>query len=280
QRHEHRVQAMCRVLGVARSGFYAWCRNKAARAAREERQQAFDGQVQEAFEDSRQRSGAPRLTRELDGQGVSANRKTVARSMRRQGLRARTTRRFKVTTNSAHSLPVAPNHLAQCFEAQQRNQKWTGDITYLATGEGWLYLAVVLDLCGRKVIGWAMRDQMSAELACEALQMALERRGHPTGVIVHTDRGSQYCSRAYRRLISDYGLISSMSAKGSCYDNACNESFFRSLKVEALHGESFPTRASMRQAVFEYIEGYYNRRRLHSTLGYLSPDDYEARLNS
>ena len=229
---------------------------------------------------AKQRCGSPRLTRALCEQGVSVNRKTVARSMRRQGLRARITRRFKVTTNAAHNLPVAPNHLAQGFLAEQPNQKWVGDITYLSTGEGWLYLAVVLDLCGRKVIGWAMRERMSAELACDALQMALDRRGRPTGVLVHTDRGSQYCSRAYRRLLRDHGLTASMSAKGSCYDNACAESFFRSLKVGALHGESFPTRAAMRQAVFEYIEGYYNRQRLHSTLGYLSPEDYEARLNS
>lgn len=271
---------MCRILGVARSGFYAWCRNKAARAAREERQQAFDQQVQGAFNGAKQRCGSPRLTRALCEQGVSANRKTVARSMRRQGLRARVARRFKVTTNAAHNLPVAPNHLAQGFQAEQPNQKWVGDITYLATGEGWLYLAVVLDLYGRKVIGWAMRERMSAELACEALQMALDRRGGPTGVLVHTDRGSQYCSRAYQQLLRDHGLIGSMSAKGNCYDNACAESFFRTLKVEALHGESVPTRDCMRQTVFEYIEGYYNRQRLHSTLGYRSPDDYEARLNS
>lgn len=272
------VKALCRVLGVARSGYYAWCSRKASDAL--QRRAELDQQVARAYHARSGRSGSPRLWRDLRDAGISCNRKTVAASLRRQGLRARAARKFKATTNSRHTLPVAANLLQQDFSASAPNQKWVGDITYLHTQEGWLYLAVMIDLFSRKVVGWAMSERMTADLVCDALSMALWRRRQPTGVIVHSDRGSQYCSAAYQRLIEKHALRCSMSAKGNCYDNACAESFFHSLKVECIHGESFASRDQMRETVFEYIETDYNRQRRHSTLDYISPDAFEARMSA
>jgi putative transposase len=216
------------------------------------------------------------LTLDLADAGQQYDRKTVAESMRRQGLRAKAAKKFKATTNSKHSLPVAPNLLQQDFTATAPNQKYVSDITYLWTDEGWLYLATVIDLYSRLVVGWAMSGRMTAQLVCDALQMALWRRRMPSGVIVHSDRGSQYCSAAYQMLIKKHCLLWSMSAKGCCYDNACAESFFHTLKVEVIHGERFATREEMRQTVFEYIEVDYNRTRRHSANGYVSPQAFEA----
>lgn len=271
-----RIKTLCRVLEVSRSGFYAWRRCQAHPSRRQGRRAAIDHHVAEAFTARKGRCGAPTLSRDLREQGAAYNRKTVAASLSRQGLRAKAARKFKATTNSKHDLPVAPNLLRQDFSAQTANQKWVGDITYLWTDEGWLYLAVVIDLYSRLVVGWAMSERMTASLACDALTMALWRRHKPQGVIVHTDRGSQYCSKEYQALIAQHRLQCSMSAKGNCYDNACAESFFHTLKVETIHGERFPTRVAMRQTVFEYIEVDYNRTRRHSTNGYLSPMAFEA----
>ena len=192
-------------------------------------------------------------------------------------LRAKAARKYKATTNSNHNLPVAPNRLEQDFTATAPNRKWVSDITYIWTEEGWLYLAVVLDLYSRRVVGWAMGERMTARLVCEALTLALWRRKMPIGVIVHSDRGSQYCSADHQRLLLKHRLLCSMSKKGDCYDNAAMESWNHSLKVEAIHGERFVTREAAKAQVFEYIEVYYNRKRLHSTLGYLSPETFEAR---
>ncbi|WP_089685290.1 IS3 family transposase [Billgrantia gudaonensis] len=272
------TQRMCAVLGVARSGYYAW-RQRGGKPSPRRRQQAItDQRVAEAFEHGKGRSGAPRLTHDLNGAGVSVCRNTVAASLRRQNLRAKAARKYKATTNSRHGLPVAPNLLKQDFTADAPNQKWVGDITYLATGEGWLYLAVLIDLYSRKVIGWAMSDRMTADLVGDALKMALWRRKMPKQVIVHSDRGSQYCSTLYQSLVIQHELKCSMSAKGNCYDNACAESFFHSLKVEAIHGERFETRNAMRRQVFEYIELDYNRQRRHSAIGMISPEAFEARM--
>ena len=263
-----------RVLKVSRSGFYAWCRR--GPSLRQRAREALDRQVKGVFERCKGRYGAPRITAELAARGLRRDPKTVAASLRRQGLRAKAARKFKATTDSRHALPVSPNLLGQDFTATGPNQKWVGDITYLWTAEGWLYLAVILDLYSRQVIGWALSVRMTAELVGDALLMALWRRGFPRGVIVHSDRGSQYCSAAYRRLLSAHGLCQSMSAKGNCYDNACAESFFHSLKVEAIHGERILIRDAMRQIVFEYIEVDYNRTRRHSACGNLSPMAFEA----
>lgn len=269
------VAAMASVLSVSRSGYYDW--RKRSVSDRVLRQVQIDHRVQEEFKRWRERHGAPRLAYTLKAAGFKLNRKTVAYSLARQGLVAKAGRKFKATTNSSHNLPVAPNLLGQDFEAEAANRKWAGDITYLWTEEGWLYLAVVLDLYSRQVIGWAMSPRMKAELACEALENALKRRGNPSGVIVHTDRGSQYCSIKYQKIINKHDLKCSMSRKGDCYDNACVESFFHSMKVEAIHGERVFTRQDMTSKVFEYIETYYNRERLHSTCGYISPQAFEEK---
>lgn len=199
----------------------------------------------------------------------------MAQSLRRQGLRARGARKYKATTNSNHALLVAPNLLQQEFSADRPNQKWVCDITYIATNEGWLYLAVVLDLYSRLVVGWSMSERMTTPLVCDALTMAIFRRHRPPGVIVHSDRGSQYCSREYRHLLNQHTLLCSMSKTGDCYDNAAMESWNHRLKVEAIHGERFVTREQAKMQVFEYIEVYYHRQRLHSTLGYRSPVEFE-----
>ena len=271
------IVALCRCLQVSRSGFYAWRARRAKPSARQQRRHQLDGLVKQAFAARKGRSGSPGLTLDLADGGHRFNRKTVAASLRRQALRAKAAKRFKATTHAVHDLPVAPNWLEQDFMAAAPNQKYVGDITYLWTDEGWLYLAVVIDLYSRLVVGWAMSERLTAPLVCDALQMALWRRRLPTGVIVHTDRGSQYCSSTYQALISKHGLLCSMSAKGCCYDNACAESFFHTLKVEVIHGERFATREKMQQTVFEYIEVDYNRTRRHSANGYLSPEAFEAR---
>lgn len=273
----YRLKQMCNVLEVSRSGYYDWKRRKGTIAPRKERQQERDAQILAAFTESKQRSGSPRLTIELSNEGIDANRKTVANSMQRQQLRAKAAKKFKATTNSNHNLPVAPNLLERDFSATETNQKYAGDITYLWTNEGWLYLAVFIDLFSRKVVGWSVSERMTSELVCDALQMAIMGRGKPCGVIVHTDRGAQYCSKKFQDLLKRYQMKSSMSRKGDCWDNAVSESFFHSLKIEEIYGNEFEKRDVLRQAVFEYIEIYYNRKRLHSANGYLSPVAFEAK---
>mgnify|MGYP003590280185 FL=1 len=275
-RQQFNLKALCRLLEVSRSSYYEWLQHQQRLPQRQQRQTAFDQTVAQLFANSKGCNGARRLQRQLRVSGYTCNRKTVAASLRRQGLVAKAARKFKATTHSKHSLPVFDNLLNQDFSATTPNQKWVGDITYLGTDEGWLYLAVIIDLFSRQVIGWAMSERMTTDLVCDALQMAVFKRKRPKSVIVHSDRGSQYCSHAYRELLQQHQLRGSMSAKGNCYDNACAESFFHSLKVEAIHDERFATRENMRQTVFEYIETRYNRNRLHSTLGYLSPVDFEA----
>jgi transposase InsO family protein len=277
QRHEgqHTVALMCRVLAVSRSGYYDWRgRPPSGRAQANVR---LTADVQRVYAQHQGRAGSPRITRQLREEGQTVGRNRVARVMRGQRLRARAGRKYKATTNSNHHLPVAPNLLEQDFTATGPNRKWVSDITYIWTEEGWLYLAVVLDLYSRLVVGWAMSERMTANLVCEALALALWRRQMPSGVIVHSDRGSQYCSADYQRLLLRHKLLCSMSKKGDCYDNAAMESWNHSLKVEAIHGERFATREMAKAHVFEYIEVYYNRKRLHSRLGYLSPEVFEAR---
>ena len=271
-----RVTTMSRVLGVSRSGFYAWRQQQTTPSARQQWRAHLDEVVKAEFEIGKRRLGSPRLTLALAEKGEVYDRKTVANSQQRQGFRAKAAKKFKPTTNSDHGLPVAPNLLQQDFSAARRDQKWVTDITYLWTTEGWLYLAVVIDLYSRRVVGWAMSERMQAQLVCDALQMALRRRHWPHGVILHSDRGSQYCSKVYQTLLDHHGLLCSMSGTGNCYDNACAESFFHSMKVEAIYGEPVGTRPETQQTVFEYIEVFYNRVRRHSANGYLSPEVFEA----
>ncbi len=268
---EFSVKAMCRVLRIARSGWYAWRSRRCQISPRQQFRLVCDDAVRNAFAEAKQRYGAPRLAKELPGYNI----KTIAASLRRQGLRAKASHKFRPVSYRTHGLPVTENQLKQNFHASGPNQKWVGDITYLHTGEGWLYLAVIIDLWSRAVIGWSMSPRMTAQLACDALHMALWRRKRPENVIVHTDRGSQYCSVAYQVLMKRHNLRGSMSAKGCCYDNACAESFFHTLKVECIHGERFISRDMMRTAVFNYIECDYNRWRRHSACGGLSPEQFE-----
>ncbi len=272
---EFTIAAMARVLSASRSGFYAWRRRAGSPAPKQQQRAHRDTLVKQLFDNQKGRSGAPRLALDLAEAGHACDRKTVADSMKRQNLRAKAAKKFKATTQSDHDLPVFENELKQDFYADEPNQKWVGDITYLWTSEGWVYLAVVIDLYSRMVVGWAMSDRMKTSLVCDALMMALWRRGNPREVIVHTDRGSQYCSKRYRSLLEHHALIGSMSGTGNCYDNAVAESFFHTLKVEAIHGIDFSTRQSVIQEVFEYIEVYYNRNRRHSTNGYTSPHAFE-----
>ncbi|WP_394142135.1 IS3 family transposase [Vibrio chagasii] len=269
------ISHMAKVFRVSRSGFYYWVENRHKAIQRETERQKLDTKVKEAFDVSKELDGSRRIQKELAESGDNHNVKTIAASMKRQNLVAKAARKFKCTTDSKHKMPVAPNLLAQDYNAMAPNQKWAGDITYVATSEGWLYLAVIIDLYSRQVIGWSMDTRMTASLVCDALSMALFRRGFPEQVITHSDRGSQYCSKDYRDLISTYNLKQSMSRKGNCWDNACVESFFHSMKVEAIQYEPIMTREQMRQTIFEYIEVDYNRTRRHSALGYLSPMNFE-----
>ncbi len=269
------VVKQCQWLSVSTSGYYDWKNRQGKPLKRNERSEVIDQAVKIAFEARKQRYGSPRLHADLNESGFPVALNTVAASMARQGLVAKAGRKFKATTNSNHNLPVSPNLLEQDFTCTRINEKWAGDITYLWTDEGWLYLAVVLDLFSRKVIGWSMNKRMTKELAIDAMQMAIDQRTDFKGVIMHTDRGSQYCSNRFQELLKENHIRSSMSKKGDCYDNACSESFFHTLKVEAVHGEQFPTRESMREVVFEYIETDYNRTRLHTSIGNTSPVNYE-----
>jgi transposase InsO family protein len=275
--HENQfpINLMCRMVAVSRSGYYDW-RDRPV-SDRGQANQSLASEIKRIFDDEKGRPGSPRITRRLQEEGKSVGRHRVARIMRSHGWRAKAAKKYKATTNSNHSLPVAPNLLKQNFTADAPDQKWVSDITYIWTDEGWLYLAVVLELYSRRVIGWAINDRMTAALMCEALMMALWRHRMPKGVIVHSDRGSQYCSAAYQTLFSKHQLICSMSKKGDCYDNAAMESWNHSFKVEAIHGKRFLTRSAAKYQVFEYIEVYYNRKRLHSTLGYVSPEAFEAK---
>lgn len=271
---EFPISVMCDVLSVSRSGYYAWKKNLGSKRKREnnkllEKIRAVHRNIDDSY-------GSPRVYRELKNQGEACSENHVARLMREDGLRAKTKRRFKATTNSNHNLPVAPNLLNRNFSPEKPNEVYAGDITYIWTTEGWLYLAVVIDLFSRSVVGWAMDKRMTRQLVMNALTMAVQRRSPSSGVIFHSDRGSQYASADFQKLLVKHGMRCSMSRKGNCWDNAPVESFFGTLKQELVFHQKYPTRFHARQSIFEYIERFYNRRCLHSTLGYKSPADYEA----
>lgn len=269
------VRVMCDALSVSRSGYYAW--RSRPQSPRKIANRELLGDIQRVHAHHRERYGAPRIHAELRAEGQTVSRKRIERVMRQHGIRARAPRRYRVcTTDSKHSLPVAPNLLDQNFVADRPNQVWLADITYIATGEGWLYLAVILDLFNRKVVGWSMRDHMRAELTIAALTMAIQRRRPGVGLIHHSDRGSQYAAGDYRVILQAAAIIPSMSRKGNCWDNAPMESFFGTLKTELVHQREYPDRDAARRDLFAYIESYYNRQRIHSAIGYITPDQAEA----
>ena len=276
-RRDYPISVLCETLGVSLSGYHAWKNRPLSQHQREDNQLAEHIHV--VYQACRQVYGSPRIHAELRDQGITVSRKRVARLMREQGLSASRRHHRTTTTRSEPGARVAPNLLEQDFTASRPNEKWTGDITAIWTYEGWLYLAVVLDLYSRRVIGWAMAASQDEALIERAFQMALLARHPPAGVLFHSDRGSQYTSDAYRALLADIGATVSMSRTGNCYDNAVTESFFGTLKGECVERFSFQTRGQARQTIFEYVESFYNRVRRHSSLGYVSPAVYEQRVS-
>ncbi len=272
-RQEYPITTMCRVLSVSASGYYAWCKREPSQHARSDAQ--LTEHVKMAFQANRAVYGSPRVHAELHAQGIHCARKRVARLMREQGLFAKRPRHRTITTHSEPDAQVAPNLLQRDFRADQPNTKWVADTTYIWTAEGWLFLAVVLDLFSRMVVGWSMAAIQDATLVVQALRMAIVRRRPQAGLLHHTDRGSTYTSEDYRALVRQEGMVASMSRTADCYDNAAVESFFHSFKGEWIDGEYLQTRAQARSMTFEFIECFYNRTRRHSTLHYLSPLEYE-----
>jgi transposase InsO family protein len=271
-----RVKKMCRILGVSRSRYYAWRRR--SKGPRQLENERLLERIKEAYKIGRRTYGSPRITKELKENGIHCGKNRVARLMRLHGIFAKTKRRFKVTTHIYHNLPVAENLLNRGFEMDKPNKVWLSDITYIWTQEGWLYLSAIMDLYNRQVIGWSMDERLTQELVLRALNQALGRRKPDPGVVFHSDRGSQYAGHAFRSILKQHYFSQSMSATGNCYDNAVMESFFHTLKTESVYFERYRTRAEARQSIFEYIEVFYNRIRRHSSLGYLSPLEFENRM--
>ena len=276
--HRHRWPAavMCRVLRVTRSGFYAWLNRKPS--PRQVRRQQLLARIRVAHAQNRELYGSPRVHRALLNEGESVSRNTVAKLMKQAKIKARTRRSYVPrTTDSTHVQPVAQNVLDRDFAAPAPDCKWVADITYIPTGEGWLYLAAVLDCFSRKIVGWSMAEHMETDLVSDALKMALQHR-QPDGtrLLHHSDRGVQYASDTYQHLLEQHGITVSMSHRGDCYDNAMMESFWATLKTELVHHQNYATHQQARQSIFEYVEVFYNRQRLHSSLGYVSPESFEA----
>lgn len=276
QRDQFPVTVMCRVLAVSTSGFYAWLRRGPSR--RQTRRQAIARAAEASYRESHGVYGYRKVHDDLQEHKIACCRETVRKAMREKGLFSRTKRKFVVTTDSGHRQPVADNVLARDFEAAAPNQKWTADITYIPTRQGWLYLAVVMDLFSRRIVGWRMSASLAAGLVLDAMRMALAGRASVAGLLHHSDRGSQYASAGFQQLLDEHGITCSMSGRGNCFDNAPTESFFGKLKTEWVHGEDYPTRAAAEQHVFAYIELFYNRQRKHAALGYVSPAAFEERF--
>jgi putative transposase len=270
------VTVLCNVLDVSRSGFYAWTeRVPSARSLEDAKLRVH---VAAAYELGRGNYGAPRIHRELREAGFHVSRKRVARLMGELGLKSRRKRRYKATTDSNHAMPVAENVLDRKFEVDAPNIAWVTDITYVWTSEGWLYLAAILDLFSRRVVGFAMSERIDRALVLQALTAAVGRRAPNAGLVHHSDRGSQYASNDYQNALDELGVVCSMSRKGNCWDNAVGESFFATVKTELVYQRRFATREEAREAIFEFIEVFYNRQRRHSSIGYMSPVDYEMKF--
>lgn len=264
---------MCRVLGVSRSGYYRWVNRKPSR--RDLDNQELDAEIRKIYDDSKGRYGSPKVTMELQDNGRKVGKNRVAKRMRNAGLRSRIRRKYRVTTDSKHGFPVAPNLLERNFTADRPDKVWVSDITYLKARAGWLYLTVIIDVFSRLIVGWALSGSSSHDMAVSALKRAVRKRRPGGGLIFHSDRGVQYACADFRKELDEHGFIQSMSRKGDCWDNAVAESFFGILKTELVHHERYRGYEDALHSIFEYIEAFYNRKRRHSTLGYLSPDRYE-----
>jgi putative transposase len=274
---EYCVQACCQMLEVSRSGYYDWIDRPVSEQAKH--QEDLKVKIKKAHEENRRVYGSRRVCAVLRANGEITCENTVAKLMKELEIRPKRKRKFiPCSTDSRHTQPVAKNILDRQFQAELPNQKWATDITYIPTGEGWLYLAGVIDLCSRKIVGWSMADHMRTDLVSDALNMAVAGRSPDQGLLHHSDRGVQYASDDYQDLLQQHQMQSSMSGKGDCWDNACTESFWATLKTELVHHEKYATREMARQSIFEYIEIFYNRKRLHSSLEYLSPEAFEARF--
>ena len=267
------VTTLCKSLNVSTSSYYRWRHEPIGK--RQQSDADLDNAITTVFNEHKSRYGSVRIYEQLKDNGWKITQPRVSRRMKLLGLQAKAARRFKVTTDSNHNKEVSANLLEQNFNALNKNHKWVTDITYIRTQEGWLYLCVIIDLFSRAVIGWSMDKRMKADLVCSALNMALFRRSFPSGVIIHSDKGSQFCSKQFQDVVKKNWLLSSMSGKGCCYDNAACESFFGTLKVEMVHDENYITREHAKSSIFEYIEAYYNTKRKHSTINYMTPNQFE-----
>jgi transposase InsO family protein len=267
---------MCQFYSVSKSGFYDWCKRDQNKKSAEKFKLVT--LIKQIHLDSRGTYGSPRIFRELKGMNQKISKFKVEKLMKDHGIFAKTKKKFRVTTDSNHELPVAPNLLKRNFSPPEKNQAWAGDLTYVWTREGWLFLAVVVDLFSRQIVGWSLDKTMTKNLVISALNQAISSRKPSTGLIFHSDRGSQYCSGEFRQVLKEHQILQSQSRKANCWDNACVESFFHTLKTEALYHEDFETRIEAENFIFEWVESFYNRTRLHSTLNYKSPVDFEHEM--
>lgn len=270
----HSVGMMAKTLGISRSGYYAW--KGRPKSPRYQNDKEAEDLIREIQKKVKNRYGSPRMKRELLRHGLTVGHNRVARIMKQTGLSAKPKKKYRVTTQSGHAHAPAGNLLGRNFAVAEPDRVWVSDVTYVATAEGWVYLCVILDLCGRTVVGWSISKSLATDLIFQALWMALLRRRPPRGLMFHSDRGVQYASKAFRRALRRGGCVQSMSRKGNCWDNACAESFFKTLKTELIGRIIYASRMAAREAIFEYIEVFYNRQRLHSSLGYMTPLEYEA----
>lgn len=277
---EYPITALCQALEVSLSGYYDWRQRKSCPAARALEEQKLRAEIAHIHDESRQTYGAPRVQMHLRGQGQRHGRNRIARLMRAQGLYGRQKKRYRVvTTDSKHDHPIAPNRLAAAPVASRSNQLWVADITYVRSAASWVYVAAIMDLYSRRIVGWAVGQHLNTALVLSALNMALCHRQPPAGLVFHSDRGVQYASMEYRQALEAAQMVASMSRKANCYDNAAMEAFWSTLKLELIYRRVFQDLAQVRQALFDYVEVFYNRQRLHSSLGYRSPADFEAANN-
>lgn len=274
-RSAFRVEKMCCVFEVSRSGYYAWKHRE--KSIRHKENEHLVKTIRNIYHITREVYGSPRMTEELRARGIACGKNRIARLMSKNAIKAKTVRRYRVTTKSNHRLGHAPNIVNRNFKADAPDTLWVSDLSYIGTKEGWLYLAVIIDVFSRHIVGWAMGERLKDDLTVNALKQALGRRKPSPGLIFHSDRGSQYTSHRFRELLRSHGIIQSMSGAGSCYDNALAESFFHTLKTELVHSQRYETRFQARQSIFDYIEVFYNRIRRHSALSYRSPVEYERK---